>query len=227
MSDSHEFSFATVKNFDEHISMSIRGYGDLIDDVIKFSSYFVEDGTTVLDIGCSTGRLLKRMIEINTFAPNAYYRGVEIEEKFFDNYQEDMAKLRNLEFHKCDICDYDKFENLSYATSVFTLQFIPQKNRTQVIQNVYNGLNQGGAFVICEKTYSKNSKLQDMLSMMYYDFKKQHFTEEEILSKEVSLRHMLKPVTKYGIIKELKNAGFKTIEVFWQQFNFVGVIGLK
>ena len=25
----------------------------------------------------------------------------------------------------------------------------------------------------------------------------------------------------------LKDAGFKTIEVFWQQFNFVGVLGIK
>ena len=163
MSECPEFSFATVKNFDEHISMSIRGYDGLIDDIITFSSYFVEDNTNVLDIGCSTGRLLKRMIDANTFAPDAYYRGVEIEENFFNDYQKDMARLRNLEFHKCDICDYDKFENLSYATSVFTLQFIPQKNRTQVIENVYNGLNHGGAFVICEKTYSKNSKLHDAL----------------------------------------------------------------
>ena len=66
-----------------------------------------------------------------------------------------------------------------------------------------------------------------MISMMYYDFKKKHFTEEEILSKEVSLRHMLKPVTKHTLIEELKSAGFKTIELFWQQFNFVGIIAIK
>ena len=47
--------------FDEHINKSIRGYQDLWDDILKFSKYFVEDGTTVIDIGCSTGRLLKAM----------------------------------------------------------------------------------------------------------------------------------------------------------------------
>ena len=82
-------------------------------------------------------------------------------------------------------------------------------------------------FKLFKEDFDYIFKNQIAIHNRYYDFKKQHFTEEEILSKEVSLRHMLKPVTRYGLIKELKDAGFKTIEVFWQQFNFVGVLGIK
>ena len=53
------FSFANFADgFDAHIDASIRGYADLIGDCTELSQYFVENGTTVCDIGCSTGRLL-------------------------------------------------------------------------------------------------------------------------------------------------------------------------
>ena len=38
------------------------------------------------------------------------------------------------------------------STSIFTLQFMPRKDRFDVIQNIYNGLNHGGAFIFAEKT---------------------------------------------------------------------------
>ena len=57
-----DFTFAhRQEGFDEHIDWSIRGYRNLLDDVINLSRYFVEADTNVVDIGCSTGKLLKTM----------------------------------------------------------------------------------------------------------------------------------------------------------------------
>mgnify|MGYP001194904524 CR=1 FL=1 len=54
-----DFTFAhSQEGFDEHIDWSIRGYSDLLDDVINLSPYFVENNTKVVDIGCSTGKRL-------------------------------------------------------------------------------------------------------------------------------------------------------------------------
>jgi len=80
-----EFSFATEKiGFDEHIRLSIRGYDDLWNDILKFSRYFIEDRTIVIDIGCSTGKLLKGMDKHNKdHAKNCSYIGIEMEKQFF------------------------------------------------------------------------------------------------------------------------------------------------
>ena len=57
-----KFTFATEEGgFDNHIIHSIRGYRELNKDIIKFSEYFIEEGCSVLDIGCSTGRLIREM----------------------------------------------------------------------------------------------------------------------------------------------------------------------
>jgi hypothetical protein len=61
-----KFSFSNFStHFDEHINKSIRGYSDLRNDVVKISEYFVENDTTVMDLGCSQGSLLRRMKEQN------------------------------------------------------------------------------------------------------------------------------------------------------------------
>lgn len=64
-----KFTFAQrEEGFDTHIEKSIRGYSNLWNDVLKISEYFVEDNSRVVDIGCSSGKLLKAMIEQNKFA---------------------------------------------------------------------------------------------------------------------------------------------------------------
>ena len=118
-----KFTFATEEDgFDSHIDRSIRGYQHLWEDVLKFSEYFVEDDTTVVDIGCSTGRLLKAMKAQNDrFAPNCVYRGVEMEEEFF-GHLEDQEKLF---FQKTDIRVFDwesLASNCCLIISMFTLR---------------------------------------------------------------------------------------------------------
>ena len=70
-----DFTFAhREEGFDNHIEQSIRGYSNLMEDVVSLSRYFVEDDTNIVDIGCSTGKLTKAMMEYNSdHSPTAKY----------------------------------------------------------------------------------------------------------------------------------------------------------
>jgi tRNA (cmo5U34)-methyltransferase len=222
-----KFTFATEKEgFDNHIDKSIRGYSHLWSDILTLSKYFVEDYTQVVDIGCSTGKLLKGMIEQNnSHIPNAQYTGIEIEEDFYGDYTFDEDKIENLSYYKGDVRDYN-FQNCSLVTSIFTLQFMSPKDRQEVINKIYGGLNTGGAFIFSEKTFSCNPRIQDMMTFTFYDYKRKNFSDKEILDKEVQLRHMMKLNTKTELYGMLDNAGFE-VHNFWQNFNFMGAIALK
>jgi tRNA (cmo5U34)-methyltransferase len=229
-----DFTFAHRKEgFDNHIDNSIRGYSDLIDDVIGLSRYFVENGTDIVDIGCSTGKMTQRMLEENQdHCTNAHYVGVEIAEGFYDDLDkraEDIERLHpwsDVSFIKNDIRDY-WFSECSLVTSIFTLQFMPHTDREQVVKNIYDGLNKGGAFIFAEKTICENAKLQDMLTFNYYDFKRKSFSTEDIMDKERTLRHMLKPNTWTEIEDMIKDAGFSNLQPFWRNHMFVGAIAVK
>ena len=135
-------------------------------------------------------------------------------------------KERYRTFHKHDARYFD-FENCSLVTSIFTLQFMPKKDRQKIIDNIYKGLNPGGAFIFAEKVDCRNARIQDMMTFNYYDFKRKKFDYDDIMTKERTLRHMLKPNT-FGEIRTMcKKAGFDTVQQFWQNHLFVGAIAIK
>lgn len=218
-----KFTFAnSLEGFDSHISNSIRGYDFLWDDILKLSEYFVEDKTNVVDIGCSTGKFIKKMALQNNFC-NCNYIGIEKEEDF----HEDLLSLEdyNIEFFLDDVREF-LFQNCSFITSIFTLQFLPIKDRYQLFQSVFNGLNSGGAFVFAEKIFSNNPRVQEMMTFLHYEYKRKNFSTDQILDKEKELRHMLKPNTELEISQMCAKIGFD-ITPFWRNHNFVGFICIK
>ena len=110
---------------------------------------------------------------------------------------------------------------------LFTFQIIPKRDNLRLMQKIYDNLVDGGAFVCSEKIFSKNAKVQDMMDSLYYDFKKKSFSEKEILDKEQELRHLAKNTTETLLINQLRNIGFRGIQVFWRNFNFIGVLAMK
>ena len=225
-----DFTFAhREEGFDEHIEKSIRGYSNLLEDVISLSRYFVEDNTSIVDIGCSTGKLTKAMIEYNEdHCSDGNYIGIEIAEGFYKDLENraDELKKHQVDFILDDIRNYD-FENCSLVTSIFTLQFMPKKDRLNVIKNIYKGLNDGGAFIFAEKTICQNALVQDMITFNYYDYKRKSFDTEDIMDKERTLRHMMKPNTWEEIEINLTKAGFSDVQPFWRNHAFVGALAIK
>lgn len=230
----NDFTFAQrEEGFDRHIEMSIRGYEQLHSDVVNFSRYFVENDSNVIDIGCSTGKTIEAMVEQNKdFAPNACYVGYEISEGFSSEMKKRQQKLTKkghmVNLHLKDASDAI-IHNANLVTSLFTLQFMTDRDRKNLVNAIYEGLNTGGAFVFAEKTLAESSKIQDMLTFMYYDFKRKTFDDKDILEKELTLRNMLKPMAFSDIMNMLTYAGFSPskIQPFWQNHLFVGVVALK
>ena len=54
---------------------------------------------------------------------------------------------------------------------------MPRKDRFNVLQNIYNGLNHGGAFIFAEKTVCEDSRLQEMITFNFYDYKRKHLEQ--------------------------------------------------
>jgi len=233
-----DFTFAhRDEGFDDHIDKSIRGYNVLHDDIVELTRYFVEDDTSVIDLGCSTGKTIHAMMQQNhLLAPKAKYIGIEYANGFVDELTAREAAMREefddidntLEFHIGDIRNY-RFENASIITSIFTLQFMPPASRREVIKKIYNGLNHGGAFIFAEKTMAEDPRIQEMMTFTYYDYKRKHFTDKDILDKEQTLRNMLKPMTWKELKQTIATAGFcfSKIQPFWANHLFVGAIAIK
>jgi tRNA (cmo5U34)-methyltransferase len=206
-----KFDFNTIKDFDEHILKSIPNYDVLISSIKSISEYFFVDDTSIYDLGCSTGKLLKSI--------NGNYNKIGY----------DIATLlpQGEGFVEADLNKPFDVQNACMVYSIFTMQFLNPSKRLQYLKTIYDGLIKGGALIICEKVYQEHGKIQEIISFSHYDYKLKHFTSDEIISKEKDLRFIMKPCLNEELTQILKEAGFSMVCDFWQMFNFKGVIAIK
>lgn len=206
-----KFDFNTIENFDDHIEKSIPNYNILIDFIKSISQYFYVENTNIYDLGCSTGKLL------NSLKCNCNKIGI------------DNSKLLPKEdgFYNIDLNTKFNISNACIIYSIFTMQFLNPSKRLSYIKNIYDGLNDGGVFILCEKVYQNNGKLQEIMTFSHYDYKLKNFNANEIIEKEKDLRYIMKPNTLQEIDNLLFDVGFTKTSIFWQMFNFKGIIALK
>ena len=228
-----DFTFShREEGFDEHIDKSIRGYQDLLSDIVSLSRYFVEKETNVYDIGCSTGKLTEAMLKKNQDIEDVHYYGIEVADGVVGDMKSREIKLNSdyswnkIKFLHEDVRD-SMISNASLITSVFTLQFMSMRDRLPMVKKVYNGLNEGGAFIFAEKTICENAKFQEMITFNFYDYKRKFFDTKDIMDKEQTLRNIMKPNTWKQIEKYIYDAGFKDVQPFWRNHMFVGAIAVK
>lgn len=219
----HSFSFNTVDDFDKHIRDSIPDYQSLFDQVVKMGDFFVTPNTRVYDLGASTGKLIKTLKErsIENEIQKVMFVGIEKEENFFQHHHEGIT------WYHQDIADYKYWQDIGFATSLFTLQFLAPSVRQIVLKKIYDASCPGSAFVFSEKTYADNSYIQEINTFLYYDWKNQKFSSDEIMEKERSLRSMMRLRTKETVLQEIYDSGWTICESFWQSYNFVAWIAIK
>lgn len=208
------FDFNTIEDFDNHITKSIPNYDILLGTIKSISDYFVTKDSIIYDLGCSTGKLLKELP----------YKNIKIG---YDNAKIMPKSENDVTYTNVDLEYEFEIKNACLVYSIFTMQFLNRNSRASYLKNIYDGLNDGGALIICEKIYQENGILQEILSFSHYDYKCKHFTEEEIIKKERDLRFIMKPNTLKHNIELIEKSGFKNIVQFWQSYNFVGLIAIK
>lgn len=209
------FSFDTIGDFDNHISGSITGYEVLHSLIVNLSSFFIKSGTVPIDLGCTSGKLVKAIRE--RYGCNAI--GYDLLDTNF---------LPGLDLRRQDITDPNFSlppSNLIY--SIFTLQFIDVNKRFDLLRKIYDSLGRNGAFIFCEKEIAHNGLVQEVFTFSNYSNKLKQFTPEEILSKEYDLRKIMTCLETSDNNEMLIGAGFRIVEPFFQSLNFKGYLCLK
>ena len=219
------FSGNVAKNFDKHINKSVPFYQWSHNLGLTISDFFLKDGSYVYDLGCSTGTFLKNLSLRHPQKKVKYYGIDEIKQMI--SWAKKKNKNKKISFLHRDIIKSD-FKKAEFITSFYTIQFIHPAKRQTIFNKIYKSLNWGGGFLFFEKVRAPDARFQDMMSLIYNDFKmEQGYDANEIIQKSKSLKGVLEPFSSKANTEMLKRAGFKDTMSVFKFVCFEGFLAIK
>lgn len=218
------FGDGLAPSFDSHIEKSVPGYASAHHLITLASDFFLVEGSRCVDLGCSTGTLLRKLAQRHV-DKNIDFFGCDVEEEMVVAAR-DQGRGLGIEVAVASALDVDLEANM--VVSVFTLQFILQQDRQNLVDSIYANLRWGGGFFLFEKVRGSDARFQDVLTSVHLDWKiEQGFSEKEVLGKWQSLKGSMEPFSEKGNLDMLRRAGFQDIEVIWKWGPFQGFLAIK
>lgn len=221
-----QFDKRVVEVFPDMIQRSVPGYQMIISAIGLLAARFSQDNSICYDLGCSLGAASMAMRE-KIKAKNCHIIAVDNSKAMVKQFQEHLTAKVGIEIICADVREIE-IKNASVVVLNFTLQFIPLEDRLAFLQGIYQGLLPNGLLVLSEKLKFADDKQQQLQTDMHHAFKKaQGYSDLEISQKRSALEKVLIPETFYQHQQRLHQAGFKSVNVWFQYFNFVSMTALK
>jgi tRNA (cmo5U34)-methyltransferase len=223
------FGGQTAQQFDEHVSKSVPMYTEGHQIICDLSDFFLSEGSSCYELGCSTGELTTKLALHNKSKDTARFVGIDLEPAMIELARQKGADLElgQAEFLLDDVLQTD-ISNADIVVAYYTVQFIRPSERQRLISKIYNALNWGGAFLLFEKVRANDARFQDITTSLYNEYKiAQGYTPEEIFSKSRSLKGVLEPFSTQGNLDLLARAGFQDILTIFKYLAFEGFLAIK
>lgn len=225
-----EFGEETAAVFDDMLSRSVPFYDEIQRMVAQLAGDFASDGSSVYDLGCSTGTSFLRLDQTIPRDLNVRFVGVDSSAEMLEIARQKLAECRFDRPHEliCDDLTSVPIENASAVLLVLTLQFVRPLYRSQIIRRIREGLTENGCLILVEKVLGENSTYNRLFIKHYYEMKKRNgYSELEIAQKREALENVLIPYRLEENKELLREGGFRHIDVFFKWYNFCALVAMK
>lgn len=226
------FDEGVAQVFPDMLKRSIPGYSTMRDAVVRVARPFLnksDSDSYLLDIGCSRGDVIYDILNSLDSIGRVHAVGVDSSQPMIEIATEAFERFTNVSFIHADATNVSITPGkYSVITSVLTAQFLPLDSRQEFFEMVHSGLSDDGAFIVVEKILGETPKSQAFLVDTYHIFKKDGgYSAEQIEQKRRALQGVLVPLRGSENESMLKDAGFSSVQRFWQCLNFAGWIAFK
>ncbi|MDF7807790.1 carboxy-S-adenosyl-L-methionine synthase CmoA [Pontiellaceae bacterium B12219] len=223
------FDAGVADVFTDMIERSVPGYRSIITMIETLTGHYAQPGSKLYDLGCSLGGATHSMARGLT-AQNCEIIAIDNSAAMVERCRKAMDRV-----HTCAsvrIIEGDilttPIADASVVVLNFTLQFIPPEERVQLLEKISAGMRPGGVLILSEKVTFEDRHLDELLFDIHHDFKRAHgYSDLEISQKRSALENVLIPETIPTHRNRLLNAGFTSVDVWFQCFNFMSMLAVK
>ncbi len=220
------FDENVVKVFPDMINRSVPGYQTIVAMTGVMAGRYYQAGSKCFDLGCSLGASTLSMCRV--LPDDAKVVAVDNSAAMIDRCTELLAAERvNVDLRHANIQDVE-FVNASVVVMNFTLQFIPPAQREDLIMRIADGMLPGGVMILSEKIAFSDPHLQTLNNDLHHSFKRQNgYSDMEISQKRSAIENIMIPETLNVHRERMLAAGFTSIDVWFQCFNFASIVAIK
>lgn len=227
--DDFDFGPQTARVFDDMLERSVPFYDEIQRMIAEMARDFATPGSTVYDLGCSTGTTLQRLDR--ALPEDIRFVGIDSSPDMLQRAGEKLSEsgsARSVELLCLDLERGVPISGASLVVMLLTLQFIRPLRREAVVADIVRGLNEGGALLLVEKVLGASSTVNRLFIRYYYDFKRRNgYSDMEIAQKREALENVLIPYQYAENQELLLRNGFRFCEPFFRWYNFCGILAIK
>jgi len=226
--DNWEFDPEVTRVFDDMLERSIPKYEEMRSLVTDVAAAFVRPFHSVVDLGCSRGEALARVIEDSQQPEQIEFVGAEISEPM-------LAAARERLGSSATVVEWDLLagypphtRSVALTLSVLTLMFVPVNYRLQLLSAAAEATNRGGGLILVEKVMGASGRIDDVLQANYHRLKVTNgYDPDDVNRKRLALEGVLVPLTAGWNESMLRAAGFDELDCFWAWGPFRAWLAVK
>ncbi len=225
-----EFAFGdeVVEVFDDMVSRSVPLYREVIAAAVHWTQEYLQEGTKVIDIGCSTGTFLELLGRF--LKKEATFVGIDNSEAMLKKAEEklqEIAQKRPVEL-RCEDALQASYEGASVVVMNYTLQFLPLKNRLKLLKKIHEEMLPNGLLFLSEKIKSAHPRFQETMTLHYEAFKERNgYARTEIERKKEALENVLIPLSYDEQVAMIYESGFVHVDPLMKLHPFVTFVALS
>jgi tRNA (cmo5U34)-methyltransferase len=226
-----DFGRKTAAVFDDMLERSVPLYDEIQRMTAELAADFAAPGTTVYDLGCSTGSTLAALDRLLPPAIDVRFVGLDSSAEMLAKAREKLEASgirRPFELHAADFNHGVEIPNASVVLMILTLQFVRPLYREALLASIHRDMDDLGGLILVEKVLGEHSLYNRLFIKHYYEMKRRMgYTSLEIAQKREALENVLIPYRLEENRALLARAGFRQIDVFFKWYNFCGLVATK
>jgi tRNA (cmo5U34)-methyltransferase len=215
-----------AKEFDKIILRLVPYYSEMIDGIVSAIPHQRTSAINVIDLGCGTGTISKRIKKV---FPRAEITCLDLAENMIEMSKIKLSNYRDVRYQVGNFTDYE-FDNTydAVVSSLALHHLVTDEDKIEFYRKIYDALRKNGVFFNADVVLGSNEHIRNVYIEKWKSFMKKHVSEEEIENKWLpQFWEEDRPAQLIDQLNWLTDLGFSDVDVVWKYYNFAVYGGRK